>query len=178
MPLYIISLGPGEHSMMTLKAHSTLSKCKHIVGYSGYVHSVSATLDAHYYVYDLGAEQERAEAALNLALSHDHVALISSGDAGIYAMASIVYELVHRTAHTPWAQVEIQMIPGVSAIQALAACCGAPLGHDFCLISLSDLLTPWDVIIKRVEAAAMGDFVIAFYNPKSKARNWQFRSCL
>ena len=101
------------------------------------------------------------------------MALVSSGDAGIYAMASLVFELIERQRDADWQRVEIVGLPGVSAMQAAAARVGAPLGHDFCAISLSDLLTPWPVIAARLEAAAAGDFVVALYNPVSQRRSHQ-----
>ena len=108
-----------------------------------------------------------------LAASGKRVALVSSGDAGIYAMASLVFELVDTEDDPAWRRLAIELVPGISALQALAARGGAPLGHDFCAISLSDLLTPWHIIEKRVQAAAEGDFVIALYNPVSKRRTEQ-----
>ena len=112
----------------------------------------------------------RAEKALDLAASGRRVALVSSGDAGIYAMASLVFELVERSDRPAWQGVAIEVSPGVSALQAAAARAGAPLGHDFCAISLSDLLTPWPVIERRLEAAAAADFVTVLYNPASPRR--------
>jgi cobalt-precorrin 5A hydrolase/precorrin-3B C17-methyltransferase len=116
--------------------------------------------------FPLGAEEERARHAIALAKQGKQVALISSGDPGIYAMASLVYEILEREP----ARIGVEVIPGVSAFQAAAARAGALMGHDFCCISLSDLLTPWEVIEKRVRAAAEGDFVVAFYNPRSQRR--------
>jgi cobalt-precorrin 5A hydrolase/precorrin-3B C17-methyltransferase len=118
----------------------------------------------------LGAETERASLALDLAASGKDVALVSSGDAGIYGLAALVFELIDRSDRRDWAAVDIVVSPGVSAMQAAAARAGAPLGHDFCAISLSDLMTPWSVIETRLEAAAAGDFVVALYNPRSARR--------
>jgi cobalt-precorrin 5A hydrolase/precorrin-3B C17-methyltransferase len=101
------------------------------------------------------------------------VALVCSGDAGIYAMASLVFELVEMAGEEAWRRLEIEVVPGISALQAAAARAGAPLGHDFCTISLSDLLTPWEVIEERLQAAAEGDFVVALYNPASRRRRRQ-----
>ena len=123
--------------------------------------------------YELGAEDERARIALELAAQGHSVALVSSGDAGIYAMATLVFELIEHGGRPDWARVEVAVTPGISALQAAAARTGAPLGHDFCTISLSDLLTPWDVIERRIRAAAEGDFVIAVYNPVSRRRTSQ-----
>ena len=119
----------------------------------------------------LGEEETRARLALDLAASGKSVALVSSGDAGIYGLATLVFELLDREDHADWRRIAISVIPGVSAMQAAAAKLGAPLGHDFCAISLSDLLTPWETIERRLKAAAEGDFVIALYNPRSARRS-------
>jgi cobalt-precorrin 5A hydrolase / precorrin-3B C17-methyltransferase len=121
----------------------------------------------------LGAEEARARAALDLAATGRQVALVSSGDAGIYGLAALVFELLDRGDHPPWRQIDLAVVPGVSALQAAAARLGAPLGHDFCAVSLSDLLTPWPVIERRLHAAAEGDFVLALYNPRSERRQGQ-----
>ena len=119
-----------------------------------------------------------ARAALDLAAEGREVALVSSGDPGIYAMASLVFELIERGARPDWRRLEIVIAPGISALQAAAARAGAPLGHDFCAVSLSDLMTPWPVIERRVWAAAEADFVLAIYNPASRRRDWQLaRAC-
>ena len=124
--------------------------------------------------FDLGAEELRVRHALELAGQGKTVALVCSGDAGIYAMATLVFELIDRGGLSDAARrVEVQCTPGISALQGAAARAGAPLGHDFCTISLSDLLTPWPSIQMRLKAAAEGDFVIAFYNPVSKKRRTQ-----
>jgi cobalt-precorrin 5A hydrolase/precorrin-3B C17-methyltransferase len=124
--------------------------------------------------YDLGAEEARVRRAMELAGEGKTVALVCSGDAGIYAMATLVFELLDNGDLPDAARrIAIEVSPGISALQAAAARTGAPLGHDFCTISLSDLLTPWDVIEARIQAAAEADFVIAFYNPVSKKRRTQ-----
>ena len=124
--------------------------------------------------YALGDETPRVRRALELAAEGRSVALVCSGDPGIYAMAALVFELLEREARPDWGRVAVTVQPGISALQAAAARIGAPLGHDFCTVSLSDLLTPWPVIEGRVIAAAAGDFVVAFYNPVSQRRRWQF----
>ncbi len=121
----------------------------------------------------LGAEAARARNALDLAVAGRAVALVSSGDAGIYGLAALVFELIDREARPEWRRVLLSVVPGLSALQAAAARLGAPLGHDFCAISLSDLLTPWEVIERRLAAAAAGDFVVALYNPRSERRRTQ-----
>jgi cobalt-precorrin 5A hydrolase/precorrin-3B C17-methyltransferase len=118
----------------------------------------------------IGAEQERARRALDLAAAGRDVALVSSGDAGIYGLAALVFELLDGEERRDWASVAITVAPGISAMQAASARAGAPLGHDFCAISLSDLMTPWPAIRARLEAAAAGDFVVALYNPRSARR--------
>jgi cobalt-precorrin 5A hydrolase/precorrin-3B C17-methyltransferase len=118
----------------------------------------------------LGAETVRARRALDLAAEGRAVALVSSGDAGIYGLATLVFELIDREQRRDWSAIEITVAPGISAMQAAAARLGAPLAHDFCAISLSDLLTPWPVIRARIKAAAAADFVIALYNPRSARR--------
>ena len=121
----------------------------------------------------LGEEEKRAAYALDLAAEGKSVVLVSSGDIGIYAMATLVYELLDKAGRKDWERLHVWVTPGISALQACAARIGAPLGHDFCTISLSDLLTPWEAIQQRVKAAAEGDFVIAFYNPRSLRRRDQ-----
>ncbi|MBF0332515.1 MAG: precorrin-3B C(17)-methyltransferase, partial [Alphaproteobacteria bacterium] len=118
----------------------------------------------------LGEETERVRLALDLAAEGRNVALVSSGDAGIYALATLAWELVEREDRPQWNRLDIRVAPGVSALQAAAARAGAPIGHDFCTVSLSDLLTPWEVIERRLKAAAAGDFVVALYNPVSQRR--------
>ena len=172
--LSVVGIGPGDVGGQTLAAKSALSHATHIVGYALYLELVeSLTAGKTLHAYRLGQEVERVAAALDLAAAGETVALICSGDAGIFAMASLVFEQLDNTERTAWNRVAITVIPGVSALQATAARVGAPLGHDFCAISLSDLLTPWKVIERRLRAAAEGDFVVALYNPVSKRRTWQ-----
>jgi cobalt-precorrin 5A hydrolase/precorrin-3B C17-methyltransferase len=124
----------------------------------------------------LGAETDRARLALDLASEGRAVALVSSGDAGIYGLASLVFELVDRAERPEWRRLRLSVVPGLSALQAAAARAGAPLGHDFAVISLSDLLTPWTQIARRLGAAARGDFVLALYNPRSQRRTHQLET--
>jgi cobalt-precorrin 5A hydrolase/precorrin-3B C17-methyltransferase len=169
--LAIVGLGPGDARWRTPEAEALLDQADDWVGYQGYLDLLGPqprhrTLHA----FALGEEGARASRALDLAATGRRVALVSSGDAGIYAMASLVFELVERADQPAWQQVAIAVSPGISALQAAAARAGAPLGHDFCAISLSDLLTPRDVIEQRVAAAADGDFVTVLYNPASRQR--------
>ena len=169
--LAVIGIGPGAEDWRTPEANAALSRADDVVGYDLYLDLVAeTTARTRRHAFPLGEEEERVRAALDLAASGRRVALISSGDAGIYAMASLVFELLHHGEREDWSRVKVTVVPGISALQAAAARIGAPLGHDFCAISLSDLLTPREDIAKRVRAAAEGDFVVAFYNPVSRCR--------
>ena len=165
--LSIVSLGPGGRSFMVPEALQALRSAEVIVGYKTYTHLVKAlTADKEVVKTGMCKEIERCQAAIDLARSGRKVALISSGDAGIYGMAGLILELVSKQG----LDLEVRLIPGMTASIAAAALLGAPLMHDFCHISLSDLLTPWAVIEKRIIAAAQADFVICFYNPRSRGR--------
>ena len=168
--LAIVGIGPGSAGWRSPEADQLLSASDHWIGYQRYLDLLRKPAHVESEGYALGEEENRARKALELAANGKRVALISSGDAGIYAMASLVYELLDRSDDPAWERVEVVMTPGISALQAAAARTGAPLGHDFCTISLSDLLTPWSVIEQRLQAAADGDFVIALYNPASLRR--------
>ncbi len=173
--LYVVSLGPGSIQWRSPQATYALTNTTDWVGYSYYL---ELALDCDHgqikHQFDLGEEKRRVEKALELASKGKSVALICSGDAGIYAMGALVYECLDNIqANHDWQKPEVTMLPGISALQAAAARSGAILGHDFATISLSDLLTPWETIAKRIEAAAQGDFVLAFYNPVSKRRTTQ-----
>ncbi|WP_417688192.1 precorrin-3B C(17)-methyltransferase [Roseibium sp.] len=177
--LSVIGIGPGQDAWRTPEATRLLAEAEEVVGYSLYLDIVAPHITGKtHHNFPLGEEQERVRFALELAGEGRNVALVCSGDAGIYAMGALVYELLDRdtdhggvsdAAH----RVSIINAPGISALQAASARIGAPLGHDFCAISLSDLLTPWEAIEKRLHSAAEGDFVIAFYNPVSKRRRTQ-----
>jgi cobalt-precorrin 5A hydrolase/precorrin-3B C17-methyltransferase len=169
--LMIVGIGPGQASWRTPEAEAWLAGASDIVGYHLYLDLLGElTAGKACHGLDLGAEIERARLALDLAGSGRQVALVSSGDAGIYAMATLVFELLESEAAPSWQRIDVAVTPGISALQAAAARAGAPLGHDFCCVSLSDLLTPWEAIERRVRAAAEGDFVVAFYNPVSRRR--------
>jgi cobalt-precorrin 5A hydrolase/precorrin-3B C17-methyltransferase len=172
--LAIVGIGPGHGGGRTVEAEAAIRAATDLVGYRLYLDLLGElAAGTRLHAFDLGQEEARVRAALALAAEGRSVALISSGDAGIYAMASLVFELIERGGNTDWARLEIVGIPGVSAMQVAAARLGAPLGHDFCAISLSDLLTPLPVIEQRLSAAAAGDFVIALYNPVSQRRRTQ-----
>jgi cobalt-precorrin 5A hydrolase/precorrin-3B C17-methyltransferase len=172
--LAVVGIGPGHAGGRTAEAEAAIRAAGDLVGYRLYLDLLGPLAQGKtLHAFDLGQEEARVRAALALAAEGRSVALISSGDAGIYAMASLVFELIERGADADWARVEVIGIPGVSAMQAAAARLGAPLGHDFCAVSLSDLLTPWPVIAQRLSAAAAGDFVVALYNPVSQRRRTQ-----
>lgn len=175
--LYLIGTGPGALDLLTPKAKSVLNKVTDLVGYDLYLTLLGDLCQGKKcHTKALGAEIERAELALNLAAQGKSTALISSGDIGIYAMATLVFELLDQAQNkAQWQAVKVEVIPGISAMQVCASEVGAILGHDFCTISLSDLLTPWAMIEKRIKAAAEADFVIAFYNPRSEKRYWQIK---
>jgi cobalt-precorrin 5A hydrolase / precorrin-3B C17-methyltransferase len=173
--LFVVGIGPGSDTWRSPEASAFVEASTDLVGYSLYLDLLGPLANGKIrHDYDLGAEEARVRHALELAGQGRDVALICSGDAGIYAMATLVFELIERGGLTDAARrVEVAVSPGISALQAAAARAGAPLGHDFCTISLSDLLTPIDDIRRRVKAASEGDFVIAFYNPVSKKRRTQ-----
>jgi len=180
--LYVIGIGPGQSAWRTPEADRLIARADHLIGYTLYLGLLGSSADGKTrHDFPLGAETERCREALELAGKGNRVALICSGDAGIYAMAALVYELLDRAPEQEGVsnaakRVNIINAPGISALQAAAARAGAPLGHDFCTISLSDLLTPWQTIEQRIKAAAQGDFVIAFYNPVSQRRRTQLEA--
>lgn len=173
--LQLVGTGPGALDQMTLAAQSAIRAAEAVVGYELYVDLVRPLIAAGTAVHasPIGAEVERARLAIELAAAGRRVALISSGDIGIYGMAGPVFELLAARGWQPGSAPAVELLPGVSAVQGAAALLGAPLMHDFCTISLSDLLTPWAVIQRRVRAAAEGDFIVAFYNPRSRQRQGQ-----
>ena len=172
--LTVVGIGPGDPAWRTPEATKALRDADHVVGYRLYLELIADLIeDRKRHPSDMTEEEDRTRLALDLAASGKTVALVSSGDAGIYALAALVYELLDLEDRAEWNRVEVSVTPGISALQAAAARIGAPLGHDFCVISLSDLLTPWDDIEKRLQAAASGDFVVALYNPVSKRRTKQ-----
>ena len=166
--LVLVSLGPGEDALIPPLASEALAASELVVGLDQYVDRVMHLLRPGTRVLTppLGSEMERAELALSEARAGGSVALVSSGDIGVYAMASPALEFAGD-------DVDVVVVPGVTAAQAAASLLGSPLGHDHCSVSLSDLLTPWEVIQGRVKAAAEGDFVLSLYNPRSKGRDWQ-----
>lgn len=171
--LYLVGLGPGDRQHTTPAALEILHTCDTVVGYRGYVEQLGDLVEGKELVaMELGEELERASKAVELACAGHSVAVVSSGDAGIYGMAGPVFRIL---ADRQWdgQSPPVEIVPGVSSMQAAASLLGAPLMQDFCAISLSDLLTPWEAIRRRLEAAAQGDFVVAIYNPRSQRRTWQ-----
>ena len=172
--LAIIGTGPGASQWMSPQVKEILAAATDLVGYKTYINLIGHLADGkRIHESDNRVEAERAYQALDLAASGKYVAVVSSGDPGIYAMAAAVFEVLEQYHKPEWQTIDIQVAPGISAMQAAAATIGAPLGHDFCVISLSDILKPWEIIAQRITAAAKSDFVIAFYNPVSKERTWQ-----
>lgn len=167
----MIGIGPGSERDLTIGARGILGKVDVVVGYKYYFQFVSHYLRPDAECVDTGMRQEtaRAREAFRFADEGKEVAVISSGDAGIYGMAPLIYEMAEELKST----IEIEVLPGISAFQTAASILGAPIGHDFCIISLSDLMTPWAKIERRIIAAAEADFITAIYNPKSVKRYWQ-----
>lgn len=169
--LFVVGLGPGDPVQRTTMAGRAILASDAVVGYGLYLDLAADLIgDRETVQSDLGAEADRAAAALRLAAEGRTVALVCSGDPGIYALATLVFELIEASEDRALRAVDVEVVPGISAFQLAAARLGAPMGHDFCLISLSDLLTPVDAIRTRLRAAAEGDFVTAFYNPQSRRR--------
>ena len=169
--IIIAGIGPGNNDDITPAVQKTVREADAIVGYKYYFQFIEQYVKPGCECIDTGMmhERERAEQAFQLAEQGKTVVVISSGDAGIYGMTPLVYEMKRERG----SKIEVESLPGISAFQKAASLLGAPVGHDFCVISLSDLMTPWQVIERRIKAAAIGDFVTAIYNPKSNGRYWQ-----
>ena len=169
--LYVVGLGPGGSRWLTWEARAALEQAEVLCGYTVYLDLIRGEFpDKEYFSTPMTQEIERCRAALERARSGRTTALVCSGDAGVYGMAGPVLELAPQ-----FPEVEIQVVPGVTAALAGAAVLGAPLMHDFAVLSLSDLLTPWEVIRRRLELAAQGDFVLCLYNPSSRRRRDHLR---
>jgi cobalt-precorrin 5A hydrolase/precorrin-3B C17-methyltransferase len=175
--LYVVGIGPGADGMRTPDASRAIALSTDIVGYRLYLDLIADLISPAQTRHDgtMGAEEKRVQEAIDLAAQGKAVSLVCSGDPGIFALATLVFELIERESsnRSDWQRIEIEVVPGVSALLVAAARAGAPLNHDFCVISLSDLLTPMDTIRKRLKAAAEGDFAVALYNPVSKKRKDQ-----
>ena len=188
MTLYVIGTGPGDISYMSRRAIEIIKQVDCIAGYTTYIDLISDLVkDKQIISTGMMKEVERVEKAIETAMSGKSCALVSGGDPGIYAMAGLVFEIckqrdikiarARNKKNQPDKNTDLflEIVPGIPALAAGAALAGAPLTHDFAAISLSDLLTPWKKIEKRLTCAAMADFVIVLYNPKSKKRNWQLK---
>jgi precorrin-3B C17-methyltransferase len=167
--ILIVGLGPGPEKWLTPEASAALEIATDVIGYIPYVERLPTRTGQTKHATDNRVEIDRARHALDLAQQGSIVAVVSGGDPGVFAMAAAIFEAVDAGSDTDKA-TEIEVLPGISAMQAASARLGAPLGHDFCAISLSDNLKPWAIIVRRLTAAAEGDFVIALYNPASKTR--------
>lgn len=170
--LFVIGTGPGNPDQMTPEAAAAVSNSTVFFGYGPYLDRLSLRPDQSRQASDNREELDRASAALRAASAGEIVCVVSGGDPGVFAMAAAVCEAIDN-GPDEWRDVDLVVLPGITAMLAVAARVGAPLGHDFCAISLSDNLKPWPTIEKRLAAAAQGGFVIALYNPISKARPWQ-----
>ena len=174
--LYIVGVGPGHHDYMTFRAKEVIAESDTIVGYETYVNLVADLIEGKtVYRYAMTQEVERAHQCIDLAKSGKIVSLVSSGDPGIYGMAGLIYETLAEAHWNPKDGLPVEIIPGVSALNSCASIIGSPLMTDFAVLSMSDLLVPWEIIEKRVKAAAQGDFVIVIYNPASKKRIHQLK---
>src|ERR1700733_5896345 len=167
----VVGLGPAGRDWLTPEAMAVLAAADDLVGYAPYVDRVARNPRQQRHASDNTEEAQRAKLALDLALRGRRVAVVSSGDPGVFAMASVVLEAA--AGHDRFADVPVHVVPGITAAQAVASQAGAPLGHDYVVLSLSDRLKPWDVIARRLQAAAAGDFAIAIYNPASRSRRQQ-----
>ncbi|MEW6339715.1 MAG: precorrin-3B C(17)-methyltransferase [Pseudomonadota bacterium] len=177
--LTVIGLGPGSAELMVPAARSALSEATDILGYETYVKMAGPLrADQHVHCTDNREEMQRARHAFELASTGRAVVVVSSGDPGVFAMAAAVLEALDTSGDPRWGAVALEIVPGVSAAMATAAQAGAPLGHDFCMLSLSDNLKPWSIIETRLRHAAQADLVMAFYNPISRARPWQLDKAL
>ncbi len=170
--LTVVGLGPGDPDLLTPEASRALAESEVFFGYAGYLERISPRPDQQRVVSDNREEADRARAALEQAAAGWKVAMVTGGDPGVFAMAAAVCEQI-EAGRAEWRRLDVVIMPGITAMLALAARVGAPLGHDFCVISLSDNLKPWEVVERRLDAAAAGGFAIALYNPRSQARPWQ-----
>ena len=172
--VYVVGLGPGAEEQMTVRAQKVLEHCPVLIGYNVYIDLVKEQFpDKIFLSTPMRKEPERCRMAFEEAEKGQDVAMICSGDAGVYGMAGLIFEIGKE-----YPSIQIEVVPGITAASGGAAVLGAPLMHDFAVISLSDLLTPWELIEKRLRAAAQADFLIALYNPSSKKRkDYLARAC-
>jgi cobalt-precorrin 5A hydrolase/precorrin-3B C17-methyltransferase len=177
--LAVVGLGPGAAELMVPAVKAELARANDVLGYETYVRMAGPFRDDQVlHCTDNREEMQRARHAFELAASGRSVVVVSSGDPGVFAMAAAVLEALHESSDAAWHSVDLEILPGVSASLATAAQAGAPLGHDFCVLSLSDNLKPWSIIEKRLDLAAQADLALAFYNPISRSRPWQLGQAL
>jgi precorrin-3B C17-methyltransferase len=175
--LAVVGLGPGDPRYLTPEAEAALSAAAVVYGYGPYLDRVPARAGQNRHASDNREEGARAAAALRHAALGTDVAVVSGGDPGVFAMAAAICEEI-ESGPEAWRALDVAFIPGITAMLAVAARIGAPLGHDFCALSLSDNLKPWELVERRLDAAASAGFVIALYNPVSRARPWQFGNAI
>src|SRR5215831_8070760 len=175
--LAVVGLGPGDARWLTPEADAALAAADALYGYGPYLDRIAIRPGQARHASDNREESARAASALRHAAEGAKVAVVSGGDPGVFAMAAAVCEAIEAGPAT-WRALDVTIVPGVTAMLAVAARVGAPLGHDFCALSLSDNLKPWEVVERRLDAAASAGFVIALYNPVSRARPWQFGSAI
>ncbi|MFY0617821.1 precorrin-3B C(17)-methyltransferase [Shimia sp.] len=173
----IVGIGPGDETLITPQVQAVLSEATDAVGYIPYVERVAQNPNLTLHPSDNRVEIDRSRHALEMASAGKRVVVVSSGDPGVFAMAAAVFEAMENGDPT-WRELDIRVLPGITAMLAASAACGAPLGHDFCAINLSDNLKPWGLIEKRLRLAAEADFAMAFYNPRSKSRPEGFEKAL
>ena len=174
--LIVAGLGPGAEAMVTPEVSRALAQATDVVGYGPYLARVPVREGLAVHPSDNRVELDRARAALEMAAAGGRVVVASSGDPGVFAMAAAVFEAME--GRPDWQALDVRVLPGITAMLAAAAAAGAPLGHDFCAINLSDNLKPFDLVLRRVRLAVEGDFAMAFYNPRSRARPDQFARVL
>jgi precorrin-3B C17-methyltransferase len=175
--LAVVGLGPGDARCLTPEAEAALTEAHALYGYGPYLDRVPARAGQTRHASDNREERVRAAEALRHAAEGARVAVVSGGDPGVFAMAAAVCEEIGSGPES-WRALDVAIVPGITAMLAVAARIGAPLGHDFCALSLSDNLKPWELIERRLDAAASAGFVIALYNPISRARPWEFASAI
>lgn len=174
--LYVVGIGPGHHDHMTYRAKQVIEESEVIVGYDTYVSLVEDLISGkEVYRYPMTQEVDRANQAIQFAENGRIVSLVSSGDPGIYGMIGLIYEILADKKWSRGAGIYVECVPGVSSLNSCSALVGSPLMTDFAVVSMSDLLVPWEMIVKRVEAAPLGDYVTVIYNPASKKRVHQLQ---
>jgi len=173
--LAVVGIGPGDACWLTAEAQSAIAAAEALYGYAPYLDRLAMSPAQSRHAFDNREENARAAAALRHAAAGARVAIISGGDPGVFAMAAAVCAEI-ETGPQEWRNVELSIVPGITAMLAVAARVGAPLGHDFCALSLSDNLKPWEIIERRLDAAAEAGLVLALYNPASRARPWQLEA--